>query len=468
VKVSEYLHFLPVEKDIYVGWNRYFPSIFILNRSALQIFDDIKNQNRKALKSNKELNQYLEKFKKYKFVFEGKFDPSREDFLRMVQDNLEQPDRMAAQFYKQKQDYEGLKIVNDDCNLNCSYCINRYSAIFPGPKTKEVNENKLGIINRCIDQFFSRKIENRVYEAKIFFNGGEILIEWELIKKIVRRISGKYKGIKVDYGINTNLTLLTEEMARFFSRHNFRVMISIDGYREAHEKTRKYHDGSGSFDDIIQKVNLFRKYNKKNSLNVFQGTLEHIEDFQPEEVYNMSRYDFVSARLAPNLLNASEDDARKKAQLMGKFLLLNSGHDFQVTELIFTRSRDKINQEEYRYSFNCRGLCALPRMGIEINLSTLSLSHLCGFIPKAALPFAKLNYDIYNPKLWEASYAFIKERMESLLNHCMECPLIGICAGGCILSGLDNENRLNKAACLYQKEMWEIYVKKAYKDSKQG
>ncbi|MCP5101761.1 MAG: hypothetical protein GY950_00195 [bacterium] len=185
-------------------------------------------------------------------------------------------------------------------------------------------------------------------------------------------------------------------------------------------------------------------------------------------IYKMAGSGFAGARLAPNLLNSTEDDARKKARLMGEFLQLNTRNDFQVTELIFNRMKDKINQSEYRFAFNCRGLCGLPRLGIEINLSTFSLSHLCGFIPGAALPIEALGQNIYNPKLWEVSYKYIKDRMAGLFENCIECELAGICVGGCIMSGLDNENRLNKAACAYQKEMWKIYAKKAYEDSKEG
>jgi radical SAM protein with 4Fe4S-binding SPASM domain len=471
VGVSTYLHFLQVDKDTYIGWNRYFPSIFILNRNALQLLDDIKNKNYKAFKDNTKLKQHVDRFKKYNFVYEGESDPSREDFILMIHKNLELPKRRAAKFYKNHEDYDELKIVNDDCNLNCSYCVNNYHRSphhSPGIKKRDTDKNKIETLNHCIDQYFARKIKNGTNEAKIYFNGGEILLEWDLIKKILRRISHEYKDFKIQYGINTNLTLLTEEMARFFKQHHFKVSISIDGCREAHDKTRKYRNGKGSFADIIKKVNLYREIYNAKVLTVFQGTLEHVEELEPEEVYKMSQYGFTTARLAPNLLDTSEEDARRKARLMGEFLQLNDRHDFQVTELIFTKSRDKINQEEYNFSFNCRGLCALPRMGIEINLSTMSLSHLCGFIPRVALPLGELGYDIYHPKLWDISAKFIKERMDSVLNHCMECELVGICTGGCILSGMDSENRINKAACAYQKEMWNIYVKKAYEDDKKN
>lgn len=464
LKVSKYLHFLPVDKEISIGWNRYFPSIFILNDAALDLMDRIKNN--KPIEKNEEVEQYLMEFKKYKFLYEdgGDGDPYREDFVRIVREETEKPDRHAKEFFQQAKDYAELKIVTDDCNLACAYCVNNYGRTPTGIMKKD--REKLEIVHSCVDQFMAGKMKNKKQEASIFFNGGEILVEWELIKEIVERIAKKYKDIKIDYGINTNLTLLTEKMAGFFHRHHFKVNISIDGYKEAHNRTRKYHNGQGSFDDIFEKVEIYRKYNKEG-LKVFQGTIEFPEKFQPASVYKMGTYGFAAARLAPNLLDSSEEDAQKKAQLMGEFLELNNQHQFQVTELIFNRMKEKINQNEYRFSFNCRGLSALNGMGIEINLSTLSLSHLCGFVHEAALPIDELGHDIYNPKLWDVSYQFIKGRMDSLLENCMECELAGICVGGCIMSGLDNENRINKAACAYQREMWKIYVRKAYEDSKQ-
>ena len=462
--VSEYLHYLPVDKDTYVGWNRYFPSIFILNGAALELMDRIAHD--KPIEMDEEIDEYLKEFKKYKFLYEGDFpdgDPSGRDFENMVREEVKKPDRYAEAFFKEEKAYEDLKIVTDDCNLACAYCVNDYGRTPAGIKKKD--GEKLKIVETCVDQFMERKTRNGGKETKIFFNGGEILVEWELVKAIVERTAEKYKDIRVDYGLNTNLTLLTEEMAEFFSRHNFNVHISIDGYREAHDRTRKYHGGKGSFDDVMEKVELYRKYNK-GGMKSFQGTIEFPDEFDPEEVYKMGKYGFVNARLAPNLLNCTEEDAIKKARLMGKFLELNDREEFQVTELVFNQLKRKVNQQEYKFTFNCRGLSAIYGTALEINLSTLSLSYLCGFVHDTAISMDELGYDIYNPKLWDISYQFIKDRMESMFTNCMDCELAGICVGGCIMSGLDNKNRLNKAACAYQKEMWRIYAGKAYNDSK--
>lgn len=470
LNVSQYLHFLPVDKDIYVGWNRYFPSIFILNDAALELMDRIKHNQ--PIEPDEDIEEYLDAFKKYKFLYEGDpsagdrdrdRDPSRENFINMVREEVKRPNQFAETFFKEERDYDDFKVVTDDCNLACAYCVNDYGRTPTGIKKRD--EEKLRIVRMCVDQFMERKIRGGVKETKMFFNGGEILVEWELLREIVEGTSKKYPDIRVEYGLNTNLTLLTEEMAEFLVRHKFKVHVSIDGYKEAHDRTRKYHGGKGSFDDVLEKVELYRKYNK-DGMRSFQGTIEFPDQFDPEEVYKMEKYGFASARLAPNLLNCPEEDAVKKAQLMGKFLELNERHQFQVTELVFNQLKRKVNQEEYRFTFNCRGLSALYGTALELNLSTFSLSYLCGFVHDTAVPIDELGKNIYNPKLWDISYKFITGRMESLFENCMDCELAGICLGGCILSGLDNQNRVNKAACAYQKEMWKIYAQKAYDDSK--
>ncbi|MCK4763216.1 MAG: radical SAM protein [Candidatus Aminicenantes bacterium] len=477
------LHFLQVGEDAYIGWNRFWPSIFILNEEALALLERI--EQGQPIELNEEIEYYLKEFQQYRFIYAGAVDLSTENFAAMVRRKVEEPRLRAEKFYRDKEAYDELKIVNDECNLACSYCVNRHgrdvrkgiNQKFCGgagggfskePPARRRQENKLKIALQCVDAYFARKIKNKSEQAKIFFNGGEILLEWQLIKEIVGHISKEYavRGIEIQYEINTNLTLLTEEIAGFLKKHNFKVHISIDGYGAAHDRTRKYFNGRGSFADIIEKLKIYRKYHGEESLPTFQGTIENPELFDPGEVYKMEQYGFFQARLAPNLLGASEADARRKAALMGEFLELNSRQPFKVTEQLFTRLKNKINMEEYEFSFNCPGLCALPGLGIEINLSTRKLSHLCGFVEKAGLPLEELGGDIYNPRLWEVSEAFIEERMESLLANCMECELVGICAGGCILSGLDSSNKLNKAACAYQKEMWKIYVEKAYNDIK--
>jgi len=459
IKLSEYLHFqeFDIKKGICAAWNRYYPSIFLLNPFTLEILEAVKNK--KEIEQDDETRAFFKELFKYKFIYDTENDRSKDDFLRMIDQQLAAVKTRGESFYDSEEAYEGLGIYTDACNLRCGYCVNQHKRK-PAPVIKDF-PGKLRIIKRCLSQYILRRKEKFPGPVKIIFSGGEILLEWKILKEVVSHLLEEYKGVTFEFEMNTNLTLMTREIAEFLSLHNFKVDISIDGYREAHNRTREYHNGSGSFDDVLKGVNILREFKK---VNRFQGTIEYIDKFDPEQVYRMENYDFVEARLAPNLLDVPVEDAVRKAELMGKFLELNERHRLQVTELFFSNAKEKINQDSYRFSFFCRGLSCLPQIVLSLNISTLRLSQLCPYVTDASLSLEKLEYDIYNKKLWETSYLFIKQRAAALKKYCLDCQLVGLCGGGCIYTGLDKENQLNQAACPFQKKLWSIYIDKIYHD----
>lgn len=459
IKLSEYLHFqeVDIEKGIVTAWNRFYPSIFLLNPFALELLEAIKNKN--EIQRDDETRAFFNELTRYKFIHESGTDRSKEDFLRMIDRQLAAVKARGESFYESKEAYEGLAIYTDACNLRCGYCINRFKREY-APVSMD-SPGKLRLIKQCLAQYIVRKKAKSPDPVKIFFGGGEILLEWKIIKEVVSHLLDEYKGVPFEFDMNTNLTLMTGEIAEFLSRHNFKIDISIDGYRDAHNRTRVYHGGSGSFDDILKGLDIFRGF---KDVNRFQGTIENIDKFDPEQVYRMEDYGFVEARLAPNLLAVTEEDGVRKAELMGQFLELNKRHRLQVTELFFSNAKDNINQDPYRFSFFCRGLSCLPKIVLTLNISTMRLTQLCPYVPESSLSLEELDYDIYNNKLWDAAYRFITQRMDALKKYCLDCPLVGLCRGGCIYTGLDKENQINQAACAYQKKLWSIYIAGIYRD----
>jgi radical SAM protein with 4Fe4S-binding SPASM domain len=470
-KVSEFLHFQPVDvdKDISIGWNRFFPTIFMVNRFALELLEAVRD--RKPLPQNKETEWFVNELFKYKFIYDSDTDPtdpSGDAFLRMMEKLLAALKKKGDEFYRLKKAYDGITIFNDECNLACPYCVNQYKRKHVPVKRNAAE--RLKIVRDCIDRFVSRRLAKGLKSepVKVSFNGGEILLAWREIKEIVQWLTDTYRRMNFEFHMNTNLTLMTGEIARFLAQHNFKIDISIDGYGRAHDRTRKYHNGKGSFSDILKGLAVYREFNEKNPITAFQGTIDFIDEFDPEELYEMAKYGFLQARLAPNLLNVSEADARKKAGLMGKFLELNERHPFQVMELFFSKAKDRINQDDYFFAFNCHGLSCFPQMTMYLNISTLQVSLLCAYVHDAWFPLEEVGYDMYNPEIWHRAYGFIKERAQAIKKYCLDCHLVGLCSGGCIYTGLDNENKINKAACAYQEELWRIYIEKVYRDREQS
>lgn len=124
-------------------------------------------------------------------------------------------------------------ILTDDCNYHCKYCYKLKSNNFLDSSTA------IAALN-----FFSPFLND---DAFIVFYGGEPLLSFDLIKKIVYMVENKKtefnKGI--NFSISTNGSLINDDVMSFFSDHKFKVGLSFDGI--AQDKQRK----KGSFRQLI-------------------------------------------------------------------------------------------------------------------------------------------------------------------------------------------------------------------------
>lgn len=465
ISISKYLHFLRIDENrgITAAWNRFYPAVFIMNDYSRELLDSL-NQKKKIPKTG-ETHLFIRELFKFKFAFRGGEDPSKNGFISMMDAALCDVKDSGDEFFREKKPYSGITILNDECNLECPYCVGRYK-FDPDPCNAGYGKKrKLETVKQCFRQLLANRTTAGSNPVRVFFSGGEVLLEWPVINELVPWLVKTYKSCEFRFHMNTNLTVMTEEIARFLDRYDFKIDISIDGYADAHDRVRVYHDGRGSFADVIENLALYRKFNNTKNPGTFQGTIHDIDSFVAEEVYRMESYGFSSARLAPNLLHTTREDATKKAAVMERFLELNHSRAFQVTELFFINARNLLNRDEYRFTFNCRGLSGgFPEVSLKLNLSSLRVSLLCPYAREASVSLKDLGNDIYNRELWNRTLDFITKRTEALRKHCFSCKLLGMCRGGCIYTGLDNENHLNSAACTYQEKMWEIYIRNAARE----
>lgn len=91
------------------------------------------------------------------------------------------------------------------------------------------------------------------------FQGGEPLLNFEIIRHIVA-YADTHKGEHIiNYNIVSNLTLLTDEMIDFFVDHHFGISTSIDGPALLHDANRPFRNGNGTFTAVTDAIDLLRK-----------------------------------------------------------------------------------------------------------------------------------------------------------------------------------------------------------------
>lgn len=149
------------------------------------------------------------------------------------------------------------------CNLRCKYCI--YSEDSSFNRSHADNKMSFETAKKIIDFYHKHTIDSE--EIAISFYGGEPLLEFPLIQKIVGYANRVFEGKRILYRITTNATLFTDQMIEFFfnSGNDFLILISLDGTKEIQNKNRRFPNGEGTYDIVVKNI---QKIYDKNPLYV--------------------------------------------------------------------------------------------------------------------------------------------------------------------------------------------------------
>ncbi len=127
-----------------------------------------------------------------------------------------------------------IKPASADCNLRCEYCF-YIDHLEEGTKSPRMSEEILEIM---IKSYMSTNQNNNY---SFGWQGGEpTIMGLKFFKKVVE-LQQKYgsHGAVVNNGLQTNGTLITNEMAKFFNEYKFLLGVSLDGPEYLHDYYRK-------------------------------------------------------------------------------------------------------------------------------------------------------------------------------------------------------------------------------------
>ena len=143
------------------------------------------------------------------------------------------------------------------CNFRCTYCIYSENSS-PLQRAHSDGVMSFHLAKKAVDFLFSHSRD--INKVNIGFYGGEPLLEFDLIKKIVEYIETNYYGKEVNYSITTNGSLLTDATVAFMEKHSIYPMISFDGPKNIHDKYRHFaKNGQGTYDAIMKCLEHIKK-----------------------------------------------------------------------------------------------------------------------------------------------------------------------------------------------------------------
>jgi uncharacterized protein len=141
--------------------------------------------------------------------------------------------------------------ITNECNLRCTYCYM--------DKTAQSMKREVGIAS--VDAVIRSAVNGGFGGIRLKFAGGEPTLNYRLILELDDYARGQAENIGLVYDavVLTNGTILSERQACEFQSRGIRVMISLDGLEETHDRQRAFPNGAGSFRMIVRSLERLKR-----------------------------------------------------------------------------------------------------------------------------------------------------------------------------------------------------------------
>lgn len=209
-----------------------------------------------------------------------------------------------TEIYKQRFRYLfngiGLHIIAPTlrCNQNCIYC--------------QANSRDLKDKGCDMDEDTAKSVVDFIFQSpskflNIEFQGGEPLVAFPIIQHIIEYVKKKNNSMScnnqgwffgnknISFTIVTNLTLIDDDILNYIMNNKVRITTSLDGPKELHDKNRSYRNGKGSYEDVINWIDIIKK--KEPRLNALPTVTKYSLAYAKEIVDEYVKHKFTHTRM---------------------------------------------------------------------------------------------------------------------------------------------------------------------------
>lgn len=321
-------------------------------------------------------------------------------------------------------------IMSEECPFRCKYCIHFANSKHYYNPEKMMS---LEVAKSSIDSYLKIAKENGLDEAYINFGGGEPLLNWGKIEELLPFINEKSGelNIPINLGINTNLALLTEDIAKKLIEYEVEVAASLDGTKPSNDAVRLTKDLTGTYDQIMRGFKIFEELG--HPLDGFAMTVN--DDNYP--YLDNSVIDLASS------LNMSE--VRIDIDVVG---MVDTPVEDIIDKLITVRqyAKNKGISVIGFWSRPAENLSLIPEQEDIGFCGAERGNSLCVAPSGQVFPCGYSNYELCNYK--EISnisntnnyLLLLSKRDRRYSDSCTGCPIEGFCRGGCLITKEANDS----------------------------
>jgi uncharacterized protein len=321
-----------------------------------------------------------------------------------------------------------VKPASADCNLRCTYCFYLdHCSFYPETRRHRMSDDVLTHMIRSYMQTSQPSYQ-------FGWQGGEpTLMGVDFFRRAVA-LQQKYgqAGANVANGLQTNGTLVTDELAAHLAEYKFLTGISLDGPAYLHDKYRLKLGGGGSHQDVLRGIRRLQEHRAEFNILVLVNEANVKE---PAEVYHyLCDHGFLFHQYIPCV----EPDADRNvlpfstsAEEWGEFLCTI----FDMWYAADTR-RVSIRLFDAVLALLVDGVRNICPFGtnccqyfvVEYNGDVFP----CDFFVEKRLRLGNVSTDRWESMQQSPIYTNFGAQKKQLNTKCEGCEFLWICAGDCL------------------------------------
>jgi uncharacterized protein len=328
--------------------------------------------------------------------------------------------------------------VASRCNINCSYCYVYHLA-----------DQRWKLQPHFMSADTARQTVRRIREhlqthdkksLMLTFHGGEPLLggikQLSEIVKVADEELTAY-GMDVQFSMQSNLTLLTEEIADFLLEHKIKTGTSLDGPPRWNNVFRIDHQGRGTSEAAERGLAIITapKYRSiwAGILSVINPFSDPIEVLEYLRLYSPPLIDFLyPLNHYDNLPAGKKDDINSTVygdwliQAFDHWWKLGANPDIRIFSSIMRLCCGLSSQVE------SLGAQVIDLVVVESNGDIEGLDSLKATYDGATCLSANVFETDFNTVARHAMVRFRQSGMDQLCHTCRICPVVKVCGGGYI------------------------------------
>jgi len=359
----------------------------------------------------------------------------------VVDDNLNELDMLKIMFNRAKYSSvsAGFTIIpTHACNLACKYCYQGHGDVLSSTMNEET-------LRRTIE--FIKKNSMGRRSLGVNFYGGEPLLFPDIIFKVLEELKSfaDEQNIQLSTTFTSNGTLFTEEIVEKLKNYNHEVQITLCGPKEIHDTIRIDKKGNGTYDRLMDVINLFKTHGVAFHIRVdvdqenyatIKTLLEDLKERGYEGIY------IGFCPIGKDICYTEIERESKEVDVIALTRLSRMAHEmgFQTNPIFI-----------HNFIEGCSAI-----LDNFLAVDPLGNVYKCIAAPNyTEHRFGTINEDGDLVDMNYEAYCQWVLRDPLLIEECVECKFAPICAGGCALTAYSKHGSLLSPGC-EEKELGEI------------